>query len=84
MGLVTNEELCKVVRGIIIKNFIIPSAFIFFSGDREGSGRINLPALRCRELKFYSVLRHSHPTLLKRNRCEVLCERCRRFFWCRC
>ena len=32
---------------------------------------------------FLSVLRHSHPTLLTRNRCEVLCERCRRVFWCR-
>ena len=41
MGLATNDELCKVVRGIIIKNFIIPSAFIFFSVDREGSRRIN-------------------------------------------
>ena len=48
--------------GIIIKNvmhkysfivselygrFTIPSAFIFCSVDREGTGRNNLPALRC-------------------------------------
>ena len=28
MGLVTNEELCKVVWGIIIKNFINKYSFI--------------------------------------------------------
>ena len=98
VGLVINEELCKLVCGIIINNFMhkysfivsccgrfkIPNAFIFCSVDRERSGRINLPALRCRELNFLSVLRHSHPILLELNRCEVLCERCRRVFWHRC
>ena len=50
--LVTNKELCQVIWGIIIKKF-----------RREGSGRINLPALRCREFScFLSVLRYSHPT----------------------
>ena len=64
MGLVTNKVLCQVILGIIIKNFIhkysfivsdccgrfkIPSALIFYPVDREGSARINLPALRCRE-----------------------------------
>ena len=59
-----NKELCQVIWGIIIKNFMhkysfivteccgrfkIPSALIFCPVDREGSGRINLPALRCRE-----------------------------------
>ena len=68
MGLVTNKELCQVIWGIIIKNFMhkysfivteccgrfkIPSALIFCSVDREGSGRINLPALRCREFSFF-------------------------------
>ena len=33
--------------------FKIPSARIFCSVDREGSGRINLPALRCREFSFF-------------------------------
>ena len=67
MGLVTNKELCQVIWGIIIKNFMhkysfivsellrfkIPSARIFCSVDREGSGKINLPALRCREFSFF-------------------------------
>ena len=33
---------------------------------------------------FLSVLRHSRPTLLAQNRCEVLCEHCRRVVWYRC
>ena len=32
--------------------FKIPSALIFCSVDREGSGRINVPALQCREFLF--------------------------------
>ena len=66
VGLVTNKVLCQVIWGIIIKNFMhkhsfsvsellfkIPRALIFCSVDREGSGRINLPALRCREFSFF-------------------------------
>ena len=39
-------------------------SLIFCSVDREGSGRINLPALRCREFSFLSVLSHIHQKLL--------------------
>ena len=35
--------------------FKIPSALIFCSVDREGSGRISLPALRRREFSFFQV-----------------------------
>ena len=52
MGLVTNEELCKVVWGIsiIIKNFMRKYSFIVSE------------LLRVQFL--LSVLRHSHPTPL--------------------
>ena len=103
VGLVTNKELCQVICGIIVNNFMhkysfivtgccgrfkIPSALIFCSVDMEGSGRINLLAFDVGSsfflFLFLSVPRHSHPTLLTHNRCEVLCEHCRRVFWYRC
>ena len=70
MGLMTNEEFCQAVWGIVIKNFRhkyfflvsdfrdrfqIPSALIFCSVDREGPGRIYLPVLRCREFNSLSL-----------------------------
>ena len=69
VGLVTNKELCQVIWGLLLRTlcintpllqvsccgrFKIPSALIFCSVDRdEGSGRINLLALRCREFSFF-------------------------------
>ena len=67
MGLVTNKDLCQVVCGIVTMNFMHKYPCIvreimrrvkfqvhsfFCSVDSEGSGKINLPALRCTELIF--------------------------------
>ena len=77
MGLVTNEEVCEVVWGIIIKNVMHKYSFLVndllcFYLFQEHSGRERSRMIICLPFdvggsSVLSVLRYSHPTLMTHN-----------------